>query len=1150
MKKVLAAFAVCICVALACLYVTTSANAQSAYDNTWYALRNNWFTVPNYTDSDTVVNPGGEEVTVSGGGVRASMEGDYIITQGNTVSVVKVYRTAPEVTIELGGELSDNLCAGELLVLPSAIGKSEIKNYNEYEVEISLGGEIKKILTQSEGEYILPSAGKFAVTYVFTDVFGVRTELTKNISVADKPVIVLQRFPQKMAFGSSIKTDATYGYYNGVMYECAVEVKDKSGTRALTENIFTPLCNGVNELTFTCEINGTTLTRSVSIEVEYTEESMFITNGISGITPNVAYPASANVDKSGVYITGDSGAVAHFTKTLNLKELSRNNMNIIEFQPYSEKGTSISEVRITLTDVFDSNNTLSVYWWMSPWNEEVSYMLVEYDTQSIAISNESSDRGVVRNQYGTVTQHTFNNVKNSKCTPFNFRYDYETQTVYSAINSTTRNYKVLDTDNTAELKAWKPFKGFKGEDVYLSIELTVSNKAGIVIGEIGGEVLDASAENMFVNRGIIQIMRDSSIEEGVVGYEYMLPYSLSADVLHGDVEFKRTLEYLDSGEYRRVIRADGEVTDNVFVPKVSGTFRAVFSGKDNFGSNVEKTFVFNVKEQPDDIFIKTNAVTSVDVRSDFILPTAEISGGTGKTETSYQVYYGGKYRYMQPGERMYIDSPGKVMVGIIVKDELGFVKTASYTVAVNSNLKFIIVKSMPQVCVNGELLDMPDVTGLDYSVYGTERFEFPVSVYVNGEKVDMELGYRVNTSEDNLIVTLSSGDGSISESRLVRVIPSSVTSIADMLVYDRDIVSTEFYETGLTFSTSADTEITMPYALPYYGLNLRFTALESSTNYQKAEVILVSDENEEQKVTLGFMSLHDGKASMTADGKTYSVKVENGVYGALSSYNGEEYNTVSLSYSLDGTVSINGTEICKITAYDSGRVFTGFDGGKVRITFAIKGVASNSKFVINLVANQSFTLYTKDFDETMAVVGLLRDVTSEEYTKGSIFELPDVVTGDVLTGSVTGKLSVFAPDGTALITNVELNKKQTITFDNYGYYRLEYTVTDGAFNTGKRIFRIHVADVTPPVIVIGDITNTSVKVGNTVTVPSVTVTDDNPNGEITYYIYLRTPETLLIRVSDGDSIALSSEGTYRIIVYAFDESGNINYESVDIEVVK
>ena len=1152
MKKTLIALIAFFCFSiLGICGSTVFSQANTVYENTWYALRNTYFTVPDCTHDTTVVDPGGESVALNDGRFRVGMEGDYVIIRGGSVSVLKVYRTAPVVTITLDGTIGENACEGENLRLPVAIGESEIMDYTDYVVEISLGSEVLCSLTSSQRTFAFERSGEYTVRYIFTDVFSLTTELEAKVNVTSEPVIVMQEFPKQMIFGKSVTLDETYGYYRGVLYECDVVLKDKFGTRDLTEKTFKPVCDGKNELTFSCNIDGQSLTRSVVIDVEYGTESFFLTEGISEIREDVAYPECANVDKQGVYVRGNTGGIAYYAKTLNLRQLSESKKNIVEFQPYAESGGGISQVRVTMTDVYDASNTLSVYWWLNPWNAHLSYMLVEYNGQSIAISNESGDRGVVRNTYGAVAYHNFTGVQNKSCVPFNFRYDFNENAIYASVSSSAPNYKVLDMDNTAELRSWKPFGGFFGEEVYVSFSLTECNGAGIVVSEIGGEALDPSVPGAFANGGAIQVMRDSSIGEGVVGYEYVLPTALTEDVVFGSVCFGRRLEYLESGVYRPLTDAEGKVAGDVFMPAKSGDYRVVFSGYDYFGSPVEKSYDFHVKETPEDIFIVTNAPSGVEVCADFILPQADVSGGTGRTEILYQVFYNGRYRYMLPGERFCAEAPGSVTVGIFVYDELGFQKTTSYTVPVDSDKRFIVIQNMPKACVNGELFVFPDFKGLDYSKYGTKDFEIPLSVYIEGERVDPNKDFYVSTTSDFITLQFTTDDGSVSETRKIRVIPAMTESIADYLVFEREKVETEFYETGLNFKFQEDAAVEMPYALPFYDLSMRFIYLEGMAKFEKTEVILRSQSNEDQSITLYFSDVADGKAKMTFEGKEFSVVLESGTYNELSSYNGKKYNAVGLSFSKDGTVSIGGNEICPISRFDSGRKFAGFDGGKVYLGFRICGVSAPCNFILSYVANQSFNTYTQALDETMPLVGLSRNLDGEKYVRGSLLEFPQVVLGDVLSPKVTGTFMVRSPDGTVLKKDAPIGEPLSVSLDDYGYYQFIFTLTDGARNTGNKIFRVLVADETPPELFFAESVREQAVLGDTLVIPKISAMDDcgGANG-VTYFIYLRTPDTLLVRVSEGDTVNLDRTGRYRLFVYAYDASMNINCISSEITVTE
>jgi len=327
-------------------------------------------------------------------------------------------------------------------------------------------------------------------------------------------------------------------------------------------------------------------------------------------------------------------------------------------------------------------------------------------------------------------------------------------------------------------------------------------------------------------------LHDTDIKEGVVGYPFVLPRALDKDILFGETSVAREI-YCENEK----INIAGEI----FVPEKSGNYRAVFTAYDNFGKKTEKVYGFTVKAAPADIVIATNAVGSVGVREDFILPEAFVSGGTGSLNVSYTVEYGGEVLRMQPFERFTVEKTGVIKVTVKVKDDLGFEKTAEYEVQINSDKKFIIAADVPKAAVNGGILDYPEFTALDYSKYGAAGFEMSTSVYIDGALVTGD--YRINTDKDFVELKLVGGNDEVSEIHRVAVIPALTDTIADYLVYDKTSVTTEFYETGLNFKFSKNVVIEMPFAVPYYDLSFGITYLADSLNFGKTKIKLVSSAN-------------------------------------------------------------------------------------------------------------------------------------------------------------------------------------------------------------------------------------------------------------------------------------------------------------------
>ena len=1144
MKKrnlILAIVAIIALSAVILISMPFSAEADNVYDNTYYALRGRKFSVPDYGNLSEVVDPSGDVVTVTDGRFKAVYEGDYVIKYKSGLSVLKVYKTAPKVLVELSGELPVGMNEGEILYLPEAVGKSEIKDYDEYVVRFTLGSETSEVSGDNK-KFMFEKSGSWSVNYVFTDVFGLETVYSSTVTVTNDPVIVLQNFAEEIAFGESISLEETYGYYGGALYECGAELSDKIGKTEISGNVFTPRIDGESVLTFSADINGKTIKRSVSINVLYKTESLFTGSGVS-VKENVSYPSGANVDKTGVLLKGNSGAVTTYAKTLDLKKLSETKTNIIEFQPYGKKAGAISQVRITLTDVYDETNNLSVYWWLNPWNDHLSYMLVEYDDISVAISNESSDKGVVRNTYGAVVYHNFTNVYNKNCVPFNFRYDYDELTVYSAINKNTPNYKVLDADNTDELKNWKPFGGFNGAEVYLGAEFVVSDGGGIVVSEIGGKKLNESSTDDFKNDGAIQVTKEGGVETGVVGYGYKLPVATGYDVVFGNIDVERSLEVSDGGIYRSVTATDGMLKGDVFTPKNSGKYRAVFSGRDNFGKDIVKYYEFEVVSTPNDITIEPNAPEILSARDDFVLPAATVSGGTGTIETKYEISYEGAIVSAVPGDRVILNGKGNVKVKIVVTDELGFVKMISYTVKVDMNKKFFVCENLPAAYKAGETVTLPEIKILDYSKYGESGFEKLAELYIGGVKVSGS--YTVPQNATSVEITAKNENGSFTEIYTIAVIPAKSTDISDALLLSGTDVAKEFFETGLTFSSASDFSIKTPYAVPFYDFTAKLTFLEDSLNFSSVTVEIISAKNPEEKVTLAFSSIKSGKAKLKLGEKTYTVLLESGTFNSLSAYNGRKYDSLAIAFSLNGAVRIGGSEAAEITSFDSGRNFSGFDGGNVYMTIKAFGVKSQSSVIVNYIGNQSFNSYTKSGDDAPAIVGFTSDLKSE-YEKDETFVMQEICFGDVLSGKAEATLTVKAPNGKVLLNGVKPEAGIEIKLETYGYYQLVFELTDGAYNISKKTFRLYVADKTAPVIEMSGVKQ-SYKIGENFVVPDVSVTDDKSALDddfdpLTVYLYLKNADGRLVKVNAGESVKLSAAGEWKFIVYAFDGSMNISYE--------
>ena len=89
-------------------------------------------------------------------------------------------------------------------------------------------------------------------------------------------------------------------------------------------------------------------------------------------------------------------------------------------------------------------------------------------------------------------------------------------------------------------------------------------------------------------------------------------------------------------------------------------------------------------------------------------------------------------------------------------------------------------------------------------------------------------------------------------------------------------------------------------------------------------------------------------------------------------------------------------------------------------------------------------------------------------------------------------------------------------------------------------------DTEAPVISVTGVP-TSCNVGDTVTLPAATATD-NVDGEVDVYVYLVEPSGVMKKVSFGEKVKLSKAGVYQIRYLSIDAFGNLNILYYDITV--
>ena len=156
-----------------------------------------------------------------------------------------------------------------------------------------------------------------------------------------------------------------------------------------------------------------------------------------------------------------------------------------------------------------------------------------------------------------------------------------------------------------------------------------------------------------------------------------------------------------------------------------------------------------------------------------------------------------------------------------------------------------------------------------------------------------------------------------------------------------------------------------------------------------------------------------------------------------------------------------------------------------------------------------------------------------------------------------------------VLTTTSADEAHTVKLTERGTYQVIYYAYDTAGNESNKVFTIRVVDSVAPTLKV-DFNNTTKSVGDTVTLPKVTASDDSdkvyydifvtlPNNELRLVLHSENGQTTSylnandhhypssFKVSDN-SFKLEMAGKYVLTVMAYDDDYNVTIQSFTIFV--
>ena len=418
------------------------------------------------------------------------------------------------------------------------------------------------------------------------------------------------------------------------------------------------------------------------------------------------------------------------------------------------------------------------------------------------------------------------------------------------------------------------------------------------------------------------------------------------------------------------------------------------------------------------------------------------------------------------------------------------------------------------------------------------QLQFPdMSLTVNGQAVTDS--FVADGSEATLVYTDSTGTQIGSYTLPVVDTNGSLNHCA--YFYDETgKVTVKENKDDISLSFSEDAEISFINLLSADEFAIQMS--EQTTNFGTITLKLTDETN--QNVSLTFV--------IDVAGKTVSVNDQQAALGDNLRLKYRDISRIVTNY--------DDQELVACTTDDNGQPFNGFAGG-VYLTIGFQNVTGSSTLCINRLNNQAMGHKDgSDADFAEPQISIVSALGSKQ-NMGDMFVFPEIAAYDVFSDVTEITVTVEAPDGTEYT--------EPFAISQYGRYKMLITAKDSCGNKVKVNKVVFVNDDIAPTLTVNALSKTNYMLGETVTIPTYTATDNMesrrvdvililPNaevhlltsdldGEITYALTDATLYNSTFRV-DNTSFRVEQKGTYTLRYVANDEQYNRTVQELTFTV--
>ena len=950
--------------------------------------------------------------------------------------------------------------------------------------------------------------------------------------------------PSTLSVGDTLNLPNKTISYNGETKSAEILILSPNGA-TYSGNSLTIEEAGVYTVTYRAFFGSHEEKETHKIRVDYTPCDLFKANdGVDLKRGSFSYEESF----SGVKATFKSSGSLTFAKPIDLNKIGTSTPLVSFIIDPSTKGSSdFSTFNIKIIDAYDESNyviincvdsgTINTYGeGMYVKAGATNQVLYGYETDT----NRHSDPS-----FGACIRSSFRAISlNGEYNTADFYLDNSSLDVYGYPNylASGKKRKIVGLSSQADHPT-DPFAGFSSDIVYVSFEAkNFSGASGdVVFTSVGGVDL---SKDLFTDEEAPKISVDLAgnvtVPDAVLGRPYPLFEASSFDEFDGDVETQCNVYYLP-GDGRKI---DVSVDSNQFVPAHVGEYEIRYTSSDRFlNESQESLFLHCGKSSYPLLGTLPYYKTEVTAYSALSLPSFDdfsVSGGSGTIEKS-RLLISPNGQLTPLNEDTFIPRDvGIYTVRYQAFDYLNQAVICDLKITVN-NLEdpiFLSQISLPSAFVEGEEASLPLV---EAKMPGeTSPVDCPVEIYVNGEKLQGNV-FTPEGSNVDIAYVASSARREYS----IPVVDLAQGQKQENLFYGKGEATLS--ESAVAFKSSEEGEIHFLRSLKPSEVVLKFNLPDSLNN----DKVGIKFDDGNSAITVFVEKLEDGYrlSSISKTGVNLTLDGDGDIY--------LRYDNSTRQIS-DGS----GLPIMSITSNDGNSSFLGFSN-PLNLSFLL---SAGQSVALSKVNNQTLGKRGRDVpqDEIGPEISL-PSLPAVKQKVGSSIVLPKAEAYDVLNVVSSFALTLVKPDK----TKVELDPSidNTLNFDQYGSYRLEYVATDAKGNSSKTIRLFNAYESNKPTLTLTSSLNESYGVGEEITLPSYSVEDDSVSYVLTMILltpdyervvllkddsgvithYLDKDDYSAYRVSSS-SFKLSKEGGYSLLVNVRDQFYNVSQERIEFNV--